>query len=299
MKITEQEFNEAVERAAKSVTDDVVLPDKSLISSVVEEPVNADYVLAHNDELTKKYADLLSVYGYDDFEGLYLSCQADFASDGEKSISRDNEAEKATSKNKDVSKLKLVQRTVMRRGKPTTLSFYEDPNKGVKNTNTNSEKPDNQEGQEQDFTGFYTSGDTFGKPDRAKISQLMPPDDWFTSGSKSSHLYDCMYFVTGSMPDTVAGVKKVDNMLTLAFVSTPDKETYQLGLYRSLKKLVYLIYRENYNGKDLGFTYKPKANEEDICKVLFDYFDIHKSKGAYTQRDLSKSLGERQWKKWQ
>ena len=36
------------------------------------------------------------------------------------------------SKNKDFSKLKQVRRTVIRNGKPTEMTFYEDPNKGKK-----------------------------------------------------------------------------------------------------------------------------------------------------------------------
>ena len=297
MKITENEFNEALSGVIKSLSDDVMLPDSSLLSTFVDEPLDSDYVMLHDDELTEKYDDLLSAYGYDSFSGLYLAAKADFATSGETVESRETEAEKSASKNKDVSKLRLVQRTVMRRGKPTTLSFYEDPNKGEKKAEASNPPKANNEEQEADYTGFYTSGDKFGEPNE-NITSLLPPEDWYVVGSTKGKLYDCLYFVKGTEFEAVAGVKKVGNLLTLSFVATPNKESYQLGLYRSLKKLVSLIYSENYKGKNLGFTYKPHPDEEDLCKVLFDYYDIKERQGSYEQKDLSKSFGKRTWIKW-
>lgn len=297
MKITENEFNEALSDVIKSLSDDVMLPDSSLLSTFVDEPLDSDYVMLHDDELTEKYDDLLSAYGYDSFSGLYLAAKADFATSGETVESRETEAEKSASKNKDVSKLRLVQRTVMRRGKPTTLSFYEDPNKGEKKTEADNPPKKQDREQEADYTGFYTSGDKFGEP-RENITSLLPPEDWYVVGSTKGKLYDCLYFVKGTEFEVVAGVKKVGNLLTLSFVATPNKESYQLGLYRSLKKLVSLIYSENYVGKDLGFTYKPHQDEEDLCKILFDYYNIKERQGSYEQKDLSKSLGKRIWIKW-
>lgn len=298
MKITENEFNEALSGVIKSLSDDVMLPDSSLLSTFVDEPLDSDYVMLHDDELTEKYDDLLSAYGYDSFSGFYLAAKADFATSGETVESRETEAEKSASKNKDVSKLRLVQRTVMRRGKPTTLSFYEDPNKGEKKAEASNPQKANNEEQEADYTGFYTAGENFGKPDQARLASLLPPEDWYTVGSTEGHMYDCLYFVNGAEFTSVAGVKRVGNLLTLAFVSTKDKKSYQLGLYRSLKKLISLIQSGNYVGKDLGFTYKPHQDEEDLCKILFDYLDIKERNKTYEQKDLSKSLGERVWTKF-
>jgi len=299
MKLTEKEFNDLYKKLVADKEE--ILPDPAILGSVIDEPIDPGYVSVHNDELTEKYDKLLSAYGYDDFEGMYLASGAVFAKYDNKVSFRNKEAEKATSKNKDTSKLRLVQRTVMRRGKPTTLSFYEDPNKGAKTTASgeNQSKDSTDENQEgADFSGFYTSGLKFGKPDKERIASHMPPDNWYTVGSMTGRMYDCLYFVNGTTFDVVAGVKKKGNLLTLAFVSTPDKESYQAGLYRSLKKLVYLIYDLEASGQSIGFTYAPRKNEEDICKVLFDYFDIKKHNGAYTQANLENSLGKREWIKW-
>jgi len=297
MKITENDFNETIEDALNTVMDGTRLPNSDYLANVTE-PLSDDYVESHNDELTQKYAGAIKVYGYESFGDLYLATKADFASDESGMEFRAKEAEKSASKNKDVSKLRLVQRTVMRRGKPTTLSFYEDPNKGEKKTEADN-PPKQQDGeQEADYTGFYTAGENFGKPDQARLNSLLPPEDWYTVGSTKGNMYDCLYFVNGTEFTSVAGVKRVGNLLTLAFVSTKDKKSYQLGLYRSLKKLISLIQSGNYVGKDLGFTYKPHPDEEDLCKILFDYLDIKERNKTYEQKDLSKSLGERVWTKF-
>ena len=289
MRLTEREFDEVMEKASQS--KDVVLPDPGLIDSVVLEPLDTDYVLVHNDELTEKYNSWVKTYGYDDFESLYLSSRADFATYDDKVYSRSNEAVKATSKNKDTAKLNLVQRTVMRRGKPTTLSFYQDPNKGTQQSNS-APKAEQGDSEQQDVTGFYTAGDTFGKPDQEKIKEYMPPESWYVSGSTRGKMYDCFYFVNGTQFSTVAGIKHTKGLLTLGFVATPDKDSYYLGFYRSLKKLIYLAY-EN----DMGITYKPKVAEKDLAKALFDYYGIKERSGVYTQKDLTKVLGEHVWKK--
>lgn len=286
MKVTEKEFDDMLDHA----TQDWVLPslDEGIMGIPYEE------VLANDEELSNEYEAALMASGYNSFSDYYLAAKADFATIDGEVFARDNEASKATSKNKDISKLRLTQKTVMRRGKPTTLSFYEDPNKGNKGNQKNPPKANNEDDEEADYTGFYLAGPELGKPSPEVVANQTEPDaSWYTVGKYSSTLFDYMFFVTGTTYDTVAGIAKKGNLLTLAFVSVATKKQYQLGLYRSLKKLIDLAYKNDY-----GFTYKPRLDEEDMCKIIFDYFDIKKSRGVYKATKLAKPFGVREWKKF-
>lgn len=292
MKLSEEEFSKLVDSATDSMLKSP-LPVDYLMNALVTDPLDYTYVHEHNEVLTDKYQPLVDYFGYEDFESLYLASQADFATYDGMVYSRNNEAEKSASKNKDVSKLKLVQRTVMRRGKPTTLSFYEDPNKGAKTPSKNDPSAGSDDNQAQDFTGFYIAGDELGKPDKYVANTLAHPgDNWYVVGNYRPTLYDYMFFVQGTDIVTVAGIAKTKGLLTLAYVATPDEDSYPVGLYRSLKKLLKLAYES-----EQGITYKPYTGEEDICQILFDYFDIKKSRGVYTDKKLSKKLGDLLWKK--
>ena len=291
MRMSENEFNDLVDHAT---AEQVVLPETSLLETIVGDQLDYDYALKNNDTLTSNNQGLLTLYGYSDFYSLYLASKADFATYEGKAYSRDKEASKSASKNKDVSRLRLVQRTVMRRGKPTTLSFYEDPNKGEKKTNADGAE---QSGGEQptteaDFTGFYLAGTTFGKPKPEGIAQAAIPEEWYTAGNVSGKMFDYMFFVTGSTFETVTGIKKNDKQLTISFVATKDKDSHKLGLYRSIKKLLVLCHDNGY-----GFYYKPTADDADICKTLFEYLDIGKRGNTYSINNTDKVLGKLLWKK--
>lgn len=92
-----------------------------------------DYVIANRKGLNKEFGHLSSAYGFTDFHDFYLyamSCEGEYEETTEKSTGGTGK-----SKNKDLSKLKKVKRTVMRNGKPTEMTFYEDPNKGSGDSN--------------------------------------------------------------------------------------------------------------------------------------------------------------------
>ena len=73
----------------------------------------------YNEDQNKKYKDLIALYGVKNYKELIeLGPTVQMA-------------EKSMSKNKDTSKLQLVQKTVIRRGKPTQMSFYQDPSKQI------------------------------------------------------------------------------------------------------------------------------------------------------------------------
>ena len=71
----------------------------------------------YDEDQNKKYKDLIALYGVKNYKELI-----DLGSTVQM-------AEKSMSKKKDTSKLQLVQKTVIRRGKPTQMSFYQDPSK--------------------------------------------------------------------------------------------------------------------------------------------------------------------------
>lgn len=84
--------------------------------------VNVDE--AFLDTYNDSFKHLAASYGFGNFKSLYLHA---LEKDKERGV---EPVAKAKSKQKDLAKLVKVKRTVMRNGKPTTMTFYEDPNKG-------------------------------------------------------------------------------------------------------------------------------------------------------------------------
>jgi len=75
-------------------------------------------VINRNEDLSKTYASLLAMYGFDSMYDMYMyakSCE---------------NLQEMVMKRKDYSKLVPVKRKVMRNGKETEVTVYEDPNKG-------------------------------------------------------------------------------------------------------------------------------------------------------------------------
>ena len=75
-------------------------------------------VLIDNDDLTEDFEHLVKMYGFESFYDLYLFAK-----------SNDEYEQVSKAGQKEFGKLKKVKRTVIRNGRPTTMTFYEDPNK--------------------------------------------------------------------------------------------------------------------------------------------------------------------------
>lgn len=86
--------------------------------------LNEDIVIQNNEELNKNFGYLSASYGFKDFHDFYLYAMSCAEEEIYEPLEKSNGSRK-----KDFSKLKQVKRTVTRNGKPTEMTFYEDPNK--------------------------------------------------------------------------------------------------------------------------------------------------------------------------
>mgnify|MGYP000879909922 CR=1 FL=1 len=248
--------------------------------------LDESYVIEHNDELTEKYLAIIKAAGYEDFHNYYLSGKADFTEDNGVVDTKGDFASKSTSKRKDTSKLQLVQRTVMRRGKPTTLSFYQDPDKASESTNSSGKDGSGSAsanvGQEP---GVYTGGPKFGSPTIESIALANPPDSFYTRGKYSSRLYDYLFDASDHITG-VLGVTRDKDMLSPRYIASQDKDGFQAECNTLVKHLVKLAWQNEY-----GLSVPVGLSDQ-----LLGYLGFKKAKGLYTCKDLSKILGDVPWK---
>lgn len=201
----------------------------------------------------------------------------------------------ANSKNKDTSKLNLVSKTVVRRGKPITMRVYEDPNKSAAGENSSSSKsedtPDEQ-AQQQIEDGIYTGGDALWKPSEYAKSLGVPPNNWFCE-----HKYvkpsDYFFFVVGGQIDAIAGISKDKDNIVVRYVATQSKDEYYFYLYKTLCNAMYYAYHN-----ELGFSYVATTDQErTMLAVLRDFYGIRKRGDRFyaTNKDLIDIFGEIVW----
>ena len=116
----------------------------SFIESITKVTGMAD-VIDRNEQLTKAFPGLISMYGFESMYDLYM--YAKFCDYGEERLT----------KKKDTSKLVPVKRKVVRNGKEMEMTIWEDPNKGGE-----TEEPKDESG------GGGRGGGRGGEPDDAK-----------------------------------------------------------------------------------------------------------------------------------
>lgn len=281
--ISEEKLNKAFDEIISEQLDDDSITVESL-SYVVGHKLDDDYVYDNDKLLSKNFSGYVSLYGFSSFSDLYLYAKSQ------------EHIEKTASKNKDTSKLQLVQRTVVRRGKPTTLSFYQDPNKGKKVNNLDSSPSDDSPEEEQDLNLYrYLAGDTFGNPKLDLIAKANSPENWYTPRKYSSKLYDYTFYVRNNVLTGVTGVSKNKDTISLVYCTAPTEEDYREILYRGLQDMV----KESYDN-DLGFSFEPKFTDEDtIASSIFDFYGVKLRNHAYTinPKDMKKIFGERLWER--
>lgn len=238
---------------------------------------------AYDDEQNKKYRDLINLYGVKDYKEL-----ANLGSTVQM-------AEKSTSKSKDTSKLQLVQKTVIRRGKPTQMSFYQDPSKqsqGSQNSSGNQKQSnDSADGGIED--GVYIASEDLGNPLPNNSLRAIPRSGWYQE-RKYKKSYDYLFFISGGQLVATSGIGKLKDLLTVNFVGSYTKESYYNYLYSSICSIIDIAYKNGF-----GFYFKPKNDAEvDMMELLKDFYNIKKLKGVYTipATDMEKVFGERVWK---
>lgn len=135
MDLPKQQKEEMFIRILKHVADSVNEEgtDAKISTKMVHKLTGIDmteeYVLANKGTLNDEFGHLSAAYGFTDFHDFYLYAMS---CDEQEVVHKSASSGSGKSKNKDFSKLKQVRRTVIRNGKPTEMTFYEDPNKGKK-----------------------------------------------------------------------------------------------------------------------------------------------------------------------
>ena len=282
MKISEEKFNNIVEDVIEESVDKDQNFNVTSLGYIVGHELDDDYVLSNEEQLSKSFSSMTNLYGFDSFYDMYLFAK-----------SNSEEVQKSTSKRKDTSKLQLVQRTVMRRGKPTTLSFYEDNNKDKSPDNKPEEKNSTDE-EESDPTLYrFLAGKEFGKPATANVAKAQAPSDWITTGKYKSNLYDYTFYVRNNVIVGVNGIAKYKDSIEPVYVSAKSTDDYREVYYHTIMDLL----NEAYKSK-LGFSLVPVTPDEvTIADIVMSFFDIKLSKGVYTvtTKDLTKKFGEPLW----
>lgn len=280
MKISEEAFNKVVDDLVEQESSKDLSVDT--LGYIVGHKLDDDYVLSNEEQLAKSFSSMVNLYGFDSFYDMYLYAK-----------SEDEEVQKSTSKNKDTSKLQLVQRTVMRRGKPTTLSFYEDPNK-AKNQNLDKDKEEKPQEAESDPTLYrFLAGKSFGKPSTANIAKAKTPANWETPHEYKNNLYDYTFYVRNGVIVGVNGVTKFKDMLEPTYISARTTDDYREVYYHTIMDILNEAYKSG-----LGFSIMPTTEDEIIiAEIIMSFFDIKFSKGTYTAKakDLIKKFGEPLW----
>ena len=281
MKISEEKFNKVVSDLVEEqqvVTKDL---DVDSLGYIIGHKLDDDYVLSNEEQLAKSFGSMVSLYGFDSFYDMYLYAK-----------SQDDIAEKSASKHKDTSKLQLVQRTVMRRGKPTTLSFYEDSDKAKEQNQDDSKQEQPQEESDPNLYRFL-AGKMFGKPSTANIAKAKTPSNWQTPHDYQNNLYDYTFYVRNGVIVGVNGIAKFNDTLEPVYVSAKSTDDYREVYYHTIMDILNEAYKSN-----LGFALVPETSDEiTIAEIIMSFFDIKLSKGAYTvtAKELVKKFGEPLW----
>ena len=235
------------------------------------------YVDSHIDSLEKSYKDTAGFYGFLSFYDMYLYCRycQDF-----------NQLVKSASKHKDLSKMRLMQRTVIRRGKPTTLSFYESVDK-----KSSSDSDDNQsEDNVQQANGIFTAGSQFGKPDVSVLSNSLPPKTWLKHGKYKTSYYDYMFYVQNNIIISVIGISKIKGCYSMDYIGGQDEET----INREIPVFVNRLLKQAWTDKrgvilplDVVDSYK---GIDDLCAI--NMLKKHAKSYQIDDKELVEALGD-------
>jgi hypothetical protein len=236
----------------------------------------------YDEDQNRKYKDLIALYGVKNYKELIdLGPTVQMA-------------EKSMSKKKDTSKLQLVQKTVIRRGKPTQMSFYQDPSKqsGAPEAK-NTSKGNNDEADSGIEDGVYIASKELGNPLPTNVLKAIPRSGWYQE-RKYKKSYDYLFFVSGGQVVATSGVGKLGDSLTVSFVGSYTKESYYNYLYLAICATIDIAYKNGF-----GFYFKTKNQAEiDMLELLRDFYSIKKLKGVYQipLASMEKVFGERVWK---
>lgn len=160
---------------------------KSFLENVVNKSLDEEYVIDNNEELSKTYAHISSAYGFDSFYDLYQF-----------SVATEELEELQKGGQKDLSRLKKVKRNVMRNGKQTTMTFYEDPSAGGQKEKKDKAKPGEEEEIPEPIKASELQGNVVGdiqKPIPIKDLKLLKKLHTGLQGSQEEFDANCQSYL--------------------------------------------------------------------------------------------------------
>ena len=257
--------------------------DVSMLSSLTGYALTDEFVSKNLYWLQDNFSYLSNIYGFDKFYDMYLYAKSD-------------SIVKATSKRKDTSKLNLVHRTVIRNGKPTELSFYEDPNEKSKKPK-DTPNSDNQESDEkapQVVSGKFYAGPIFGSPSIGNIKKAKAPESWMSLGKYKENSYDFIFYVENDEIVAVFGISSVKNILSINYVAIKNSSSFKKYYYQAIMDMT----NEAYNS-GMGVELRDLNNSSTVInQITMDFFGVKQKQGKYLIKPEDGELifGERIWK---
>lgn len=237
--------------------------------------LDENYVIENEEQLSKNYGHLSTAYGFNSFYDLYMFAK-----------SNDEYEQVAKGGQKDLSKLRKVKRTVVRNGKQTTMTFYEDPN-AEEDKNDQKDKP-KEEITPQSEKASEMIGTVIGEVDKKVMIRDLKL--LVKLGSKSGISVDttCDSYITLTNSNNelkgIIGFTKDNKYVTLKHLDSKGLEELDKRAYYELIKLALT--------NKLGA--KLPTPKDELVNLLAEE-DGFKEKGNMYQieyKDLIKSFGE-------
>lgn len=181
-------------------------------------------IIDNEEYLNKSYGHIAAMYGFHNFYDLYLFATAN---DEHEAIAKAGQ--------KEFSRLKKVKRTVIRNGRPTVMTFYEDPSKGSGDEGKNKMDSKDAEAEEPQEPQQATAGELpanivgdFQKPVKIrnlkllrKLHEKMGAKGEFNADADQ---YTVLTDEEGN-PRGVIGIKRDGNYLSLNYVESDSYTT--------------------------------------------------------------------------
>lgn len=193
---------------------------KSFLGGLVDMDlmeVDESEIINKSEQLDRNYGHIAKLYGFENFYDLYqFAC----SNDDSELVSKAGQ--------KEFSKLKKVKRTVTRNGRPTVMTFYENPNKETEGSDNDIGKetaegePETPEQQSAKEITSNVVGD-FQKPVKIKDLKLLKKMHKSMS-SESSFNGDCEQYSVlqdeQGFTRGIIGIKQEGDYLTVPYVAS-------------------------------------------------------------------------------
>lgn len=282
----EKSFNKVLDKIAEKKANDeegtrgIITVDT--LETLTQDDLNEEYVISLNEALTEMYKHIVVSYGFKDFHSLYLFALSNTQEETMKAVPKGN---------KDFSKLNKVRRTVVRNGRRTTMTFYEDPkSKGTDNkqkvrAERGGDSPEDQVSEARELN-IIASGD-FEEP--IPIKELQAAQELTEGFIAVGDFKDLdrikLYLNEYTLPKAIQGLRIEREYLTMPYYATDGNVQgfYQRAFFELVKVAMNL---------ELGI--KLEEDDTKIQRILAETSELDLKNGRYiaTYDELLNSFGE-------